>query len=601
MKKSNQEVTEKITFRNLRRWYFFALWTIAITIILSQLLIQYNLKQQLSDSKIINISGKQRMLSQRITKEVLILNFVSDTSQKKEITHLRNVLALWITNQNALENGSDSLAFPKEKSEELSKLYQEIKPNFNTIVESVNLFILNLEQKKSYSDNQNLVQNILKNEGSFLSKMNEIVSQYDKEAHEKVTEQRKTEYFIFGFTLLVLLLEFIFIFKPTNKKIEKLIAKLLSSQKKALKLAYDTEIISEIKENSVKELKSLNYAMENTLLYCRIAPDGSIIHIGEKFAKLLNYTKFSSNKTFSQVLTTDEKEQLNVDRIIFEKQRSGWQGEINIINREGQNIWLDLSMVPVTIKKEESELLIVCFNITERKKAQREVERLNIENSTEKINQQKIISSKIVENQENEQNRIAKEIHDGIGQMLTGLKFSLESINLDDKEKSAQKIEYLKKLSLDIIKGVRTATFNLMPPELSDHGIVSSIAKLTQELSKLTGKEILFYNKTDFGQRLDSLIEINIYRLTQEAINNAIKYAESSHIIVQLSHSETLLSVIVDDNGKGFDMASVDKKRNSESGMGLLFMKERIQYINGRVFFNSIPGEGTRITFNIPI
>jgi len=601
MKKSNQEVAEKITFKNLRRWYLFALWTIAITIILSQLLIQYNLKQQLSDSKIINISGKQRMLSQRITKEVLILNFVSDTSQKKGISHLRNVLSLWVTNQNALENGSDSLAFPKEKSEELSKLYQEIKPSFNIIVESVNLFILNLEQKKSYSENQTLVQKILKNEGSFLSKMNEIVSQYDKEAHEKVTEQRKTEYWIFGFTLLVLLLEFIFIFKPTNKKIEKLIAKLLSSEKKALKLAYDTEIISEIKENSVKELKSLNYAMENTLLYCRIAPDGSIIHIGEKFAKLLNYTKFSSHKTFSQVLTTDEKEQLNIDRIIFEKQRSGWQGEINIINREGQNIWLDLSMVPVTIKKEESELLIVCFNITERKKAQREVERLNIENSTEKINQQKIISSKIVENQENEQNRIAKEIHDGIGQMLTGLKFSLESINLDDKEKSAQKIEYLKKLSLDIIKGVRTATFNLMPPELSDHGIVSSIAKLTQELSKLTGKEILFYNKTDFNQRLDSLIEINIYRLTQEAINNAIKYAESSHIIVQLSHSETLLSVIVDDNGKGFDMASVDKKRNSESGMGLLFMKERIQYINGRVFFNSIPGEGTRITFNIPI
>ncbi|WP_417942481.1 ATP-binding protein [Flavobacterium sp. RS13.1] len=601
MKKGNQEGAEKITFKNLRRLYFFALWTIAITIILSQLLIQYNLKQQLSDSKIINISGKQRMLSQRITKEILILNFVSDTSPNKEIAHVRNVLSLWKNNQAALENGSDSLAFPKEKSEALSKLYAEIKPSFSIIVESVNLFLLNLEQKKNTADNQKLVQKILKNEGIFLSKMNEIVTQYDKEAHEKVTEQRTTEYWIFGFTLLVLLLEFLFIFKPTNKKVEKLIAKLLSSEKKALKLAYDTEIISEIKENSVKELKSLNYAMENTLLYCRIAPDGSIIHVGEKFAKLLNYTKFSSNKTFSQILTTDEKEQRNIDRIIFEKQRSGWQGEIKIHNREDQTIWLDLSMVPVMIKKDELELLIVCFNITERKKAQREVERLNIENSTEKINQQKIISSKIVENQENEQNRIAKEIHDGIGQMLTGLKFSLESINLDDKEKSAQKIEYLKKLSLDIIKGVRTATFNLMPPELSDHGIVSSIAKLTQELSKLTGKEILFYNKTDFDQRLDSLIEINIYRLTQEAINNAIKYAESTHIIVQLSHSETLLSIIVDDNGKGFDMASVDKKRNSESGMGLLFMKERIQYINGRVFFNSIPGEGTRVTFNIPI
>lgn len=258
-------------------------------------------------------------------------------------------------------------------------------------------------------------------------------------------------------------------------------------------------------------------------------------------------------------------------------------------------------MVPVTIKKEESELLIICFDITERKKAEREVDRLNTENVTDKINQQKVISSKIVENQENEQNRIAREIHDGIGQMLTGLKFSLESINLDDKEKSAQKIEYLKKLSLDIIKGVRTATFNLMPPELSDHGIVSSLAKLTLELSKLTGKNILFYNKTNFDKRLDSLIEINIYRLTQEAINNAIKYADSTHIIVQLSHSNNILSITIDDNGKGFDVVAAEKKRTSESGMGLLFMKERIQYINGRVFINSIPGEGTRITFNIPI
>ncbi|OXA71595.1 histidine kinase [Flavobacterium aquidurense] len=601
MKKNNPEAADKITFKNLRRLYFFALLTIAVTIIASQILVQYNLNQQLSDSKIINISGKQRMLSQKIVKEILILHYVSDKPSQKQISHLKNVLSLWKTTQNSLENGSDSLAFPKEKSETLSTLYSAINPIFNSITEATDLFLLNLEQKNNLAENQKLVQIILKNEDAFLSKMNEIVSQYDLEAHEKVTKQRQIEYWIFAFTLFVLLLEFFFIFRPTNKKIENLISKLLSSEKKALKLAYDTEIISEIKENSVKELKSLNHAMENTLLYCRIAPDGSIIHVGEKFAKLLNYTKFSSNKKFSEILTIDEKDQLNIDRIIFEKQRSGWQGELKIINKEHHTIWLDLSMVPVMIKKGELELLIVCFNITERKKAQREVERLNLENSTEKINQQKIISSKIVENQEKEQNRIAKEIHDGIGQMLTGLKFSLESINLDDKEKSAQKIEYLKKLSLDIIKGVRTATFNLMPPELSDHGIVSSLAKLALELSKLTGKEILFYNKTDFDQRLDSLIEINIYRLAQEAINNAIKYAESSHIIVQLSHSQTLLSIIIDDNGKGFDIYAADKKRNSESGMGLLFMKERIQYINGRVFIKSIPGEGTRITFNIPI
>lgn len=591
-----------ISFKNLRRLYLFALLTIAVTVLLSQLLIQYNLNSQLSDSRIINISGKQRMLSQKLTKEILILNFVTDTTKsKEEIIQINKTISLWKFNQNALENGNDSLGFPKEKSKALAALFKGIRPNFKAIIDASALFLENKKTKKESAENQKLVQIILKNEAVFLSKMNQIVGEYDKEALKKVTLQSKTEYAILLFTILVLLLEFIFIFKPTNKKVEKLISKLLFSEKKALKLAHDTEIISEIKENSVKELKSLNYAMENTLLYCRVAPDGSLIHIGEKFSKLLQYNPFLSDKTFSQVLTPIEKEQLTIDRIISERQRSGWQGELNITNRNGESIWLDLSMVPVTIKKEESELLIICFDITERKKAEREVDRLNIENVTDKINQQKVISSKIVENQENEQNRIAREIHDGIGQMLTGLKFSLESINLDDKEKSAQKIEYLKKLSLDIIKGVRTATFNLMPPELSDHGIVSSLAKLTQELSKLTGKNILFYNKTNFDKRLDSLIEINIYRLTQEAINNAIKYADSTHIIVQLSHSNNILSITIDDNGKGFDVVAAEKKRNSESGMGLLFMKERIQYINGRVFINSIPGEGTRITFNISI
>jgi two-component system sensor histidine kinase DegS len=591
-----------ISFKNLRRLYIFALLTIAITVLLSQLLIQYNLHSQLSDSKIINISGKQRMLSQKLTKEILILNFIADAkNNKKEIASAEEIIKLWTFNQNALEKGNDSLGFPKEKSKELSDLFVAIKPNFNNIVTAATVFLHHKKLGIKEKENQELVKTILKNQGVFLEKMNEIVGQYDKEALEKVTLQSKTEYFILGFTMLVLLLEFIFIFKPTNKKVEKLISKLLFSEKKALKLAHDTEVISEAKENSVKELKSLNYAMENTLLYCRVAPDGSIIHIGEKFSKLLQYNPFLSDKTFAEALSPIEKEQNFLNQIILEKQRTGWQGEIYITTRNEQSIWLDLSMVPVTIKKDESELLVICFDITERKKAEQEIERLNNENFNDKVNQQKIISSKIVENQENEQNRIAKEIHDGIGQMLTGLKFSLESINLDDKEKSAQKIEYLKKLSLDIIKGVRTATFNLMPPELSDHGIVSSLAKLTQELSKLTGKEILFYNKTDFDQRLDSLVEINIYRLTQEAINNALKYADSSHIIVQLSHSATLLSIIIDDNGKGFDVSSVEKKRNSESGMGLLFMKERIQYINGRVFFNSIPGEGTRITFNIPI
>jgi len=602
MKKS-KAFTENLNFKKLKQMYLFALITIAITILLSQLLIQHNISSQLNDSRLINVSGRQRMFSQKLAKEILILNdSETNANDKKAISNIKKTLGLWKFTHLALQKGNDSLNFPETKSPHLLELFNAVQPNVDAIEKATLKYLIDREKQVSSAISKQEVQTILDNVGLFVTKMNIIVSQYEYEALEKVTKQRNIEYGILSFTLLILLLEFFFIFKPTNKKIEVLISKLLSSERRAIKLARDTEAISVIKENSVKELKSLNYAMENTLLYCRITPLGKIIHMGDKFSKLLQYNpSFDADKSFSQAITTVEKEQLAIDRIIADKQRSGWQGELNTTDRNGNMLWLDMSMIPVRIRKEESELLVICFNITVRKNAELEVERLNRENIIERINQQKVISSKIVENQENEQNRIAREIHDGIGQMLTGLKFSLESINLDDKEKSAQKIEYLKKLSLDIIKGVRTATFNLMPPELSDHGIVSSIAKLTLELGKLTGKNVQFYNKTDFDQRLDSLIEINIYRLTQEAINNAIKYADSSHIIVQLSHSNKILSITVDDNGKGFDVSSVEKKRNSESGMGLLFMKERVQYINGRVFINSIPGEGTRITFNIPI
>ncbi|MES2238671.1 MAG: ATP-binding protein [Bacteroidota bacterium] len=603
MTKEAKAFSENLNFKKLKQMYIFALITIAITVLLSQLLIQHNISSQLNDSRLINKSGKQRMLSQKLAKEILILHsFSNDSNLDDEIANIKKTLALWKFTHLALEKGNDSLNFPQTKSPELLVLFQAVKPNVDFIDNATQKYLSDRNKGVSRKITQREVQIILDNVAVFLTKMNLIVSQYEYEALEKVTRQRNIEYGILSFTLLILFLEFLFIFKPTNKKIEILISKLLSSERRAIKLARDTEAISIVKENSVKELKSLNFAMENTLLYCRISPQGKIIHMGDKFSKLLQYNpSFDADKSFSKALTAVEKEQLAIDRIIADKQRSGWQGELNTTTRNGDPLWLDMSMIPVRIKKEESEILVICFNISIRKKAEIEIERLNRENIIEKINQQKIISSRIVENQENEQNRIAREIHDGIGQMLTGLKFSLESINLDDKEKSAQKIEYLKKLSLDIIKGVRTATFNLMPPELTDHGIVSSIAKLTLELTKLTGKNIQFYNKSEFDQRLDSLIEINIYRLTQEAINNAIKYAESSHIIVQLSHSNKILSITIDDNGKGFDVAAVEKKRNSESGMGLLFMKERIQYINGRAFINSIPGEGTRITFNIPI
>lgn len=109
----------------------------------------------------------------------------------------------------------------------------------------------------------------------------------------------------------------------------------------------------------------------------------------------------------------------------------------------------------------------------------------------------------------------------------------------------------------------------------------------------------MFENKTGFDVKLDSLTETNLYRITQEAVNNAIKYAKANYILVSINHSSDIMSITIADDGVGFDITKI--KKNKESGMGLLFMEERIKYINGRIFINSAPNEGTRIGINIKL
>jgi len=603
MIKNGNSLDQK-TFNKLSRLYVIALTTIAISVIISQVLVRYHLNKQQSDSTVINVAGRQRMLSQKLTKEIISLSVYSDKKNRILLKErIKNTLYLWDLSHNSLQKGNDSLGLPKQNSVAIKSLFSEINPVFDIIQKASKSVIQKLEQAPliSIDDLASDIKKVTNNEGSFLLMMDTIVNQYDVEADGKVVWLRTLEFSLMVLTLLILLGEFLFIFWPTAKSVRATLTQLLSAEKKAKKMAFNADELSVAKEKSIRELRALSQAIDETLLFARISPNGDLIHMGNKFSRLFKFSKFKKEIFFWTILSSNENEQLLIEDLINKHKKTGWQGEVKATIKGGENVWLEMSIVPYRPTEEKSELLIIASEITAKKQGQIEIERLTKESFEEKMSQQKIISSKIIENQEKEQNRIAKDVHDGIGQMLTGLKYNLESININDVEKTASKIEHLKELTTNIIKGVRTATFNLTPPELSDHGVVPAISKLTKELGKLTGKEILFYNKTDFNERLDSLVEINIYRIVQEAINNAIKYAESSHILVSLSHSKNILSIVIDDNGKGFEPSKVKKVKNGDGGMGMTFMKERIKYVEGRLFLNSELGEGTRVTLNIPI
>lgn len=597
---NHQKPLDTTTFLRVRKWYLLALAGIALTIIIAQILIQTHLNSQLSDSRVINVAGRQRAFSQKLVKEVLLLNDTSSPEKKKGIiSEIERTLSVWKASHKGLQLGDPTLNLPPENNAEILSLFQNLDPHHKAMVNATEEILS--QEKIEPIDFLRQKTILLENERSFLRLMDNIVNKYDARSNAQLQNLKQKEYWLLAFSLLILLLEMLLIFRPLSLQIRKTITNLMQSQVESDMNTKKIETLLTEKEKSLRELQELNFVIDNAALFASARKDGSIVFISKKFLKLLGLKREQLNTPLSELLTTDEGQQQYLKEVLKNNRKNNIRTEeIQITTESGQQIWLDISIIPMHQASKQQSILILCSDITQRKQNQLKVAQLTQQNFEERMLQKKQQASQIVEGQEEERKRIAKDIHDGIGQMLTALKFTIESIDLENIENSGEKISYLKDLAADLIKGVRTATFNLTPPELSDHGIFPALHKMTIELSKLTGKTILFENKTEEHIRFDSLAETNIYRVTQEAVNNAIKYAHANYILVTINFKDAILSIVVDDDGKGFDASILDEvpKNNSEGGMGLFFMKERISYINGRLFINSEVGKGTRVTIN---
>lgn len=605
MKRASNSSHNASIFDQLSKRYLLALSIIVVIILLSQWLIQSHLSKHINDSRVINVAGRQRMLSQKISKQVLQIQFNNSAEQNQKLKEdLQSTLQLWTASHEGLKNGSEELSLPNDNSKNIKSMFEEVESSFQKMVEGSQAIIQNLEKKgNDFEVIQPSVQQVLNYEKGFLEGMNAIVFQYDYEARMKVENLRKMELFLLFIALLALALELFFIFRPTAFFVQKTVNQLTEAEQKAQQKSIESIQLYEEKERSVQELRALNFAVDQAALFASTTLHGELIYISDKLTKFLGYKNSKPTGYFADILSKNEGEQDYLTQIIKTPRSSIWTGEVPITTLEKKKCWLELSIVPVNRSGVKQDYLILCNNITAIKETTLKLERVSQEKLDEEIRLQKIRSSQVVEAQEKERERIAKDMHDGIGQMLTALKFNLESLNLNNPEKLQMKIDGLKDLSSNLIKGVRIATFNLTPPELTDYGIATALAKLCKELKRLTNQNILFENKTTGDQRYDSVIETNVYRITQEAVNNSIKYAEANYILVTLSKTENLLSVKVDDDGIGFDPKQISKenKKDNSAHMGLGFMEERVKFIFGRLFIRSAPGQGTRITINVPI
>ncbi len=228
----------------------------------------------------------------------------------------------------------------------------------------------------------------------------------------------------------------------------------------------------------------------------------------------------------------------------------------------------------------------------------KQVER-KAELDAEIASQKELRTKSILEAEEKERRRIAQDLHDGVGQLLSAAKLNLSNLESKLKDQNEeQHIAMQNALSLldDSVKEVRAVSHNMMPNTLIKLGLASAVREF---ITKLGNAPTLKVDLEIVGldNRLDNQVETVLYRVIQEIVNNIIKHAKASQISMQLIRHDTELNVMIEDNGIGFDSSKID----DFEGLGLKGIKTRIELLEGAVHFDSVVGRGTTVIIDVPI
>jgi len=214
------------------------------------------------------------------------------------------------------------------------------------------------------------------------------------------------------------------------------------------------------------------------------------------------------------------------------------------------------------------------------------------------MTQQQLATKAVLEAEENERQRIAKDLHDSIGQMMSAAKMNLSAFESEIKfQDEEQQSEFGKIIQLvdESCKEVRNVSHNMMPNALLKSNLASAVREFIDKLDQRKLQVHLYTEGLD--ERLDSNIETVLYRVVQECVNNVIKHAAATTLDISLIKDKDGISGTVEDNGSGFD--TTDKRK--VNGMGLKNIITRIEYLKGTVEFDSTPGKGTLVALYVPV
>jgi two-component system, NarL family, sensor kinase len=213
--------------------------------------------------------------------------------------------------------------------------------------------------------------------------------------------------------------------------------------------------------------------------------------------------------------------------------------------------------------------------------------------------QQLTATEAVLKGEEQERTRLAKDLHDGLGGMLSGIKYSFNTMkgNMVMTPDNAQAFERSMDMLDSSIKEMRRVAHNMMPEALVKFGLDTALKDFCNEIHQSGALQISYQSIGLENLAIDQTVSITIYRIVQELINNTMKHAVAKNAIVQVTKSDGQLSVTVEDDGKGFDTAII----TNPTGMGWCNITNRVEFLKGKLDVNSQSGKGTSVLIEINI
>ncbi len=379
----------------------------------------------------------------------------------------------------------------------------------------------------------------------------------------------------------------------TRDELEQRVAKRTAELEKINEKLREQIFECELAEAALRESEDkYSTLVEDALIGVYINRDGKIDFANDKFAAIYGYSKDELIGMDSAMLVHPEDRplvtELREKRLRGEKVPSEY--EIRGLKKNGDTIWVMRSLSLINYK-DGLAISGIVQDMTKRRKAEEA-----LRHSDKEL---RILSNQLLSTEENERKRIARELHDGIGQALSAIKFrvenSLRELRKSPDHSELKSLETIIPLTQKTIEEVRRIVQDLRPSILDDLGILATITWVCREFqnvySSIRIKREIGIQENDIPSPLKTVI----YRILQEALNNIAKHSRAGLVQLSLQKKHGGVELRLHDNGQGFDLTEAISLKPSRRGFGLASMRERAQLSGATFDIKSAVGEGTTI------